>query len=210
MDALTDKLINSEPRLRITDSTGFVYPDPNLIFNIDHLISFIKLELDTWKEQSEQFRSRYGDQDKYLQSHHLCSNEHIRKHMKCLFSVSVFYITAFDAIDQLTSQLNYINRTLGTKIKKPSDNIDKVFFNKVKYVRDICFIHQNSSKEGNVANKRTAMTWTPTIKGQIDKDIDYSNYVFPGGNWYIKTNGIRLDSDLDIEVENLNEYTESY
>ena len=44
-----EQTLLGENALRLTMEDGQVLPDPNLIWNIDHMVGFIRMEMKTWE-----------------------------------------------------------------------------------------------------------------------------------------------------------------
>ena len=86
---LAKVLLDSEP-MRETFRTGETFPDPNLIWNIDHLDYFIDIEIKSWKEHSKQLNKLLEDISEVEASELLFDEFNVRYYLKSLFSVATF------------------------------------------------------------------------------------------------------------------------
>ncbi|OED44891.1 hypothetical protein ACH42_06365 [Endozoicomonas sp. (ex Bugula neritina AB1)] len=191
---------------RITMSNGEVFPDPNLLNNIESLIDFIEITIFNWESHVEQVNRNIKGLGEHEKAIVLFEKRHVNIYTKTLFDICTYYISCYEAIKQLDYQLNQINKT--TRAKKEKDEFDYVLYEKVLYLRDRSFIHQNSTKEKNLANKRIAMNWTPTMSGKIGEPISCNSYKFGILKSWIKINDEKIVHDKDFEIHDLNSFAQ--
>ncbi len=186
---------------------GELLPDPNLIWNIDHMTSFILMELDAWHEHRALFEERVQDAVDVMKIVELLKQENVRFYIKSLFNVATYYIACTHALEKLVSQLNKLStRYYKLRVKKPKLKIDEYFHAKTQFIRDKSFIHQDSEYIKNPMNKRVSMSWLPTVSHLSDKSPTCENYEFGSGKWYVVIDGSRKESDIDILITGFNEF----
>jgi hypothetical protein len=201
-------LLEPEP-MRETVRTGEIFPDPNLVWNIDHLDYFIDIEMKSWKEHSKQLSTLLEDVSEFKASELLLDEFNVRYYLKSLFSVTTYYIACFNALDKLTTQLQKINTHNKFDVRKPKPVVDANFHAKAKFIRDKSFVHQDSEKLDNIMDKRTAMFWSPNISHKTDSPPTPEDYVFGDGKWHIEVNGIRTEAEIDITVKGLSSFADT-
>ena len=204
---LAKVLLDSEP-MRETFRTGETFPDPNLIWNIDHLDYLIDIEIKSWKEHSKQLNKLLEDISEVEASELLFDEFNVRYYLKSLFSVATFYIACSSALDKLTTQLQKVNAYNKFGVRKPKLDIDDNFHAKAKFIRDKSFAHQDSEKLDNIMDKRTAMFWSPTISHKADAPATPEDYIFGGGKWHIEVDGVRTETEIDITVKGFNSFAD--
>ena len=206
---LSKKLLDDES-LKAWNAKGELLPDPNLIWNIDHLVSFIELELDLWKNHCIKTEEEIKDIHDAIKYTELLKDANLRVYIKTLFDISTYYIACVQALERLISQLYKISTEhYQLKVKKPKFEPNNIFHDKVQFIRDKSFIHQDSSKVANTMDKRAAMSWTPTITHKNDEVPSCESYQFGGGKWWVKVNGVKTESEIDISISGITEFAKT-
>ena len=201
------KLLIGDEAIRELTIDGEALPDPNLISNIDHMTNFILMELDSWEVHSNRIEQKLHEISYQLKLAELFKDENVRLYIKSLFDIAVYYIACVQALDRLMSQLEKLSSEyLKLKIKKPKLEIDKLFHSKAQLVRDKSFIHQDSNRMSSPVDKRVAMSWMPTVSHKNDESPNCESYIFGQGKWWIKVNGIKKTSEIDICISGIKEF----
>jgi len=196
-----------ERELKEWTREGELIPDPNLIWNIDHLASFIQMELDSWKMHCEIVDNRLAVTSEVMCSFILYEKENVRFYIKSLFDIATYYVACIQALDKLLTQLYKLSsKYYRLKVKKPKLEIDQLFHAKAQFIRDKSFIHQNSEQISNPMDKRAAMSWTPNISYKSGDKPTCENYKFGDGKWWVKVNGIKTETEIDISTNGLVEF----
>ena len=203
------KLLIGENSLREMTSGGELLPDPNLIYNIDHLSSFIQMELEAWNKHSKELANQLLQSPDVFGFALLLKEENARIYVKALFNVATYYMACVQALEKLIAQLYKISTIhYELKVKKPKLAIDEVFHRKAQFVREKSFVHQNSEQIKNPMDKRTAMSWTPTIFQNKGESLNCENYQFGSGKWCVEINGSKTETEIDITIKGLVEFSE--
>jgi hypothetical protein len=198
------ELLLSDDGLKEWNHKGEHIPDPNLIWNIDHLASFIQMELDSWVLHCKRTDSDLSEITGPMDALILLKTKNIRLYLKSLFDVATYYIACVQAIDKLLTQIYRLStQYYQLRIKKPKLEIDTMFHNKAQFIRDKSFIHQNSEKIANPMDKRTAMSWTPNLSFKSGVKPNCENYKFGDGKWWVKVNGVKTETEIDISITGL-------
>ncbi|TKB58523.1 hypothetical protein [Ferrimonas aestuarii] len=105
-------------------------------------------------------------------------------------------------------QMYRINNQYRFGLKKPKlkDKVDMNFHNKVKFIRDKSFIHQDSKEISNPMDKRTAMDWTLRVSSKQGSSTTCESYRFGDGGWFVEVNGLRTQSSIDIQVTGFSDF----
>lgn len=201
------KLLLGEESLKELTCNGELLPDPNLIWNIDHLNSFIQMELNAWQEHCEKVNNKLSEDPDTMSTAVLFKDENVRFYIKSLFDVSTYYIACVQALEKLITQLYKLSsQYYKLSVKKPKLEIDKQFHEKAQFIRDKSFIHQNSEQISNPMNKRSAMSWFPMLSHKSGEKPTCENYQFGASKWWVKINGIKTETEIDISISGLNEF----
>jgi len=204
---LSEVMLNDDP-IKTWNAKGELLPDPNLIRNIDYLECFIELEIEEWG-----VHCRTIDEQLEAKSYPICiqlllSDKNVIKYLKALFDIIVYYMACSEALEKLMAQLFRVSVDhYGLRLKKPKLKLDQAFHEKTKIIRNISFIHQDSKDTSNPMDKRLAMSWWPTLSSKIGVKPTCRDYVFGGGKWWVKVNGVKTETEIDILVEDLFEYS---
>ncbi|WP_223669918.1 hypothetical protein [Kangiella shandongensis] len=209
-------------QIRFFTSEGKLLPDPNLIWNIDHFIAFIEITINNWDKHSIAinreikkkalcdsswftFKGKISDEKIYRDT---TLNKRIneRIYLSSIFSIATYYITTHAAIEKLHSQLGKICQINQYNVKKPNLRWDSTFHNKVKTIRHISFIHQDSDKEQNLMNIRSAMSWSPSISFKSNEIPTTEDYIFSPVKWHQTVNGERTETTIDIKVHGFTKF----
>ncbi len=197
---LSKNLLGDES-LKVWTAKGELLPDPNLIWNIDHLVGFIQIELEQWKRHCIETEEQLKGAPDFIKGSELLKDTNVRIYTKTLFDISTYYIACVQALERLISQLYKISTEYyQLRVKKPKLEINKIFHEKAQFIRDKSFIHQDSSQVSNPMDKRVAMSWTPTISYESGKAPDCESYEFGGGKWWVKVNETKTESKIDISI----------
>jgi len=206
---LSDVMLDNDP-IKVWNAKGELLPDPNLIRNIDHLECFIEVEIEDWVAHSRLIDSQLESESYPLCVQALLSDKNVIRYVKTLFDITTYYVACAEALEKLMAQLFRVSSDhYGLRLKKPKIKIDKAFHEKAKIIRNISFIHQDSKDTPNPMDKRMAMSWWPTINSKIGVKPTCSDYVFGGGKWWVKVNGVKTETEIDILVEDLLNYANS-
>lgn len=203
---LSEALLGEE-ELKVWTSEGELVPDPNLIWNIDHLASFVQMELDSWKIHCERVNNRLFETSEMMCSFVLYEKENVRFYIKSLFDIATYYVACIQALDKLLTQLYKLSsKYYKLKVKKPKLEINKMFHEKAQLIRDKSFIHQYSEKMSNPMDKRAAMSWTPNLSYKSGSKPSCENYKFGDGKWWVKVDGVKTETEIDISINGLAEF----
>lgn len=195
------KLLLKEGALREYTSDGELLPDPNLIFNIDHLASFIQMEIDSWRDHSHKINKILSESNELNYFSILFEETNVRVYIKSLFNLTTYYVACTKALEKLMRQLYKLSTEhYSLHLKKPKFENDKIFQEKIQFLRDKSFIHQDSEKVENLMDKRLAMSWMPTLSYLTGQKPTCESYVFGSGKWMVQVNGIKKESEKDIAV----------
>lgn len=203
---LAEVLLGDE-LLKLMTEKGELFPDPNLVWNIDHIISFIQMEIEHWDKHCSLIDAEILAKPSVFSSHILFDNLNVRVYLKALFDIATYYVACYQAIDKLMTQLYKLNYHFKSKLKKPKLEIDNQFHAKAQLIRDKSFIHQDSEKLLNSMDKRTAMSWFPTISHKNDETPSCEHYQFGGGKWWVMVNGIKTETEIDIVIHGLRDFS---
>lgn len=198
-----------EEKINIFTESGKVLPDPNLIINIDNFLSFIYMEIESWKKHSSAVGMESYSLNNFEMAAKLLDEKNIRFYIKSVFNVSTYYVACYDALDKLKKQINLVNSKIEYPGRVRKFNKDDNLHNKIKYIRDKSFIHQDSEKINNEMNKRVVMSWTPTLSCSSDRVPNCEDYELFGGRWYVVINGNKTVSDIDITINGFLSFAES-
>ncbi|OBP14411.1 hypothetical protein A5320_11585 [Rheinheimera sp. SA_1] len=195
---------------------GELLPDPNLIQNIDHLISFIAVELKNWSEHSAVLSEKLSTEPSHIRASYLMESSNVRFYIKALFNVSTYYVTCEDAITKLNTQLQILNKHYQLNQRKPKIDDKSDFHTKVKLIRNCSFIHQNTTTfTGQTDNikgqmeKRKAMSWFPSLNWSAEEEPSCESYEFGTSNWYTSINGSKYESSIEISVHGFSQFAKS-
>lgn len=201
------ELLLSEDGFKEWNYKGEILPDPNLILNIDHLASFVQMEQESWILHCKSVNSELSKASEPMDALILFETKNIRFYLKSLFDIATYYIACIQATDKLLTQLYKLSTEYyELRIKKPKLEIDAVFHNKAQFIRDKSFIHQNSEKITNPMDKKTAMSWTPSLSCKSGTRPNCENYEFGNSKWWVKVNGIKTETEIDISITDLMEF----
>ncbi|MGR5129069.1 hypothetical protein [Photobacterium swingsii] len=195
--SLTEELITNDRIECLHDNN--VIPDHNLVYNIDHMIGFIELDLIYWQSHSERLEGELTDVSDIYRSGVLLKETNVRVFLKVLFNVVTCYIAAFDALEQLLHQLQRLNVHCNARISKPKLDKKNELYLRAKYIRNFSYIHQYSKNETCPLNRSAAMNWNIVISKPIEQVSNCDCYSF--GEWGVKSES--GESNLDIGVINL-------
>ncbi|GAA4346045.1 hypothetical protein [Kangiella taiwanensis] len=221
---LESKLLGCN-QIKLFTREGKLLPDPNLIWNIDHLIAFIQITINSWDKHSEavnheikhkaqhdsswiNFKGKSADKKLYRDT---TLNQKIneRVYISSIFSVATYYITTFEAMEKLHNQLKTICQLQRYNIKKPKLYKNKHFHQKIKTIRNISFIHQDSTDEKNPMNIRTAMYWTPSISFKSNEIPTTEDYIFALGKWHQTINEEKTVTNIDIKIRGFTKFADT-
>ena len=192
-------------QLKITKPDGQILPDPNLIWNIDHMIGFIQMELDAWKVHVRSVNAEIS-QAATPPSVILLKKQNVRIYIKSLFNVATYYISCVRALEQLIKQLHDIKKETGSKAKPEPINVNEIFHEKTLKFRDKSFIHQNSTKITNEMDKRTLMFWSPELTCLTNESPNCESYLFGNSQWNFESNGTHSETELNIEIRGFTDF----
>lgn len=203
---LSDVML-ADDSIKAWNSKGELLPDPNLVRNIEYIESFIDLEIEEWSGHARIIDAQVASEVYPQCVGVLFRDENVIRYLKTLFGVSTYYVACAEAMDRLTTQLYKIStKHYDLHVKKPKLNVDKVYHEKVKLIRNLSFIHQDSKETSNPMDKRSAMSWLPTLSSKAGVKPTSRDYVFGGGKWWVTINGIKTETEIDITVPDLSEY----
>ncbi|MFA9276163.1 MAG: hypothetical protein ACEQSE_14970 [Candidatus Aquirickettsiella gammari] len=193
---------------RLTMENGQVLPDPNLIWNIDHMVGFIHIERKAWESHVKLVNLTISESNT-SPSIILLKKENVRVYMKGLFNVATYYITCVYALENLIKQLNKIKKITHCNSKPERLNENRDFHEKILKLRDKSFIHQDSNMVANEMNKRALMFWSPELVCANDESPNCESYTFGNSKWFIDCDGNKTETDLDIEIHGFTTFVDT-
>lgn len=204
---LSDSMLKGS-QLRIVNELGELFPDPNLISNIDHMSAFVDIELECWLVHSRKIDLELKSSNEIQSTVIVFDELNTRIYLKSLLSVCTYYIACVEAIEKLMKQMYRINMQHRCGLKKPKlqDKVDVEFHKKVRSIRNKSFIHQDSTEIPNPMDKRTAMDWNVTTSKKSGELSSCEDYCFGSCSWWVEVNGVKTEASIDIKVAGFSDF----